>query len=110
MLDCGHEPTPSGIGTGYARMPNGETLCYDCADNAQREDLKTATRYFAYLSSDDSHVITWSGGTLGHVTYLNRNRRQTFIRMRDVHGRMWAGIGPSESGTYVSLRRIKGDR
>lgn len=110
--DCGHAIPHGGIGTGYARTADGRTLCYACADDAQREEMRTAQRFFAYLGTPaNPHsyppVVTWSGGKLGSVTYLNRNDRQTFVRVRDVHGNMWAGIGPAESGTYVSLRRIK---
>lgn len=110
-LDCGHAVTPSGIevfGTGFAvSKDTGKRYCYPCADDLQREALLTEQRWSGYLSSNERRVTTWTGGTLGTVTRCTRNSRQTFIRMTDVHGQHWAGIGPAESGTYVSLRRVR---
>lgn len=107
--DCGHEAIPQGLGTGYARTPDGRTLCYDCADNAQREDMRTADKFVAYLSSMNRSVTTWSGGVLGTVTQygVSRAAHKCYVRVVDVHGAHWHGVGPSESGTYVTLRRTK---
>lgn len=109
-LDCGHAPTPDTIGTGYAETADGRRVCYPCADDMQRAELAATPaggRFGAYLSTDGRHVTTWTGGHLATVTRLTGNRRQTFVRARDRDGRMWAGVGPAESGTYVTLRRIR---
>lgn len=109
LCDCGHEAFSEGLGTGYARTQDGRTLCYDCADEAQREDMRTADTFTAYLSTMNRSVTTWSGGVLGTVTeyHVSRAARKCYVRVTDVHGAHWYGVGPSESGTYVTLRRSK---
>lgn len=126
-LDCGHAPQPTHyapgtvvtVGServdvsgrvmfpGYAVTPDGRKVCPDCADDMQRDDMRTARRFVAYLSPDGRAVTSWTGGKLGTVTRCTGNTRQTFVRVTDVHGARWAGIGPAESGTCVSLRRVK---
>lgn len=129
VLDCGHAPQPSFwadgstytvpdtgevldmtgrvIFPGWATVPDGRNVCPDCADDMQRAEMATAKRVVAYLASDNRSVTSWTGGKLGTVTRVTSNRRQTFVRVTDTHGGHWAGIGPAESGTYVSLRRVK---
>jgi len=102
---CDRPCTPDGVGTGYARMPDGKTLCYGCADETQRADMLGSTKFTAYLGPGDHTITTWSGGVLGSVLTLTRTRTQTWITARDVHGQVWRGCGPAESGTYVSLWR-----
>lgn len=106
-LDCGHPPTDSpGLGTGYARTEEGKRICYACADDRQREEMRTANTVVAYVSTDGKRVITWSGGSLGTITAMwdGRNHRR-YVHVTDVHGAMWHGSGPQESGTYVTLHR-----
>jgi hypothetical protein len=128
VVDCGHAPAPTfyragsrvTVGAevitmtgaeimfpGYGTLPDGRRVCVDCAEETERGDMRTARRFTAYLSSDGRNVTTWTGGVLARVTRMTRNDRQTFIRARDSYGQSWAGIGPAESGTYVSLRRVK---
>lgn len=114
ILDCGHAPTPtSGSGTGYATdSTTGETKCYACADQYEIDLLRTADRFVAYLSLDSKRITTWTGGTLGTVTRATDSApaKKTYVRVTDVHGIDWYGVGPIESGTYVSLRRVKDQR
>lgn len=131
-LSCGHAPAPTfytagsvvTVGNrpvtmtgdeilfpGYAVTPDGRKICPACADSEQAAEMSRTPiggRFFAYLSSDGRNVTTWTGGVLGRVTRTTSNDRQTFVRVVDASGGHWAGIGPSESGTYVSLRRVKG--
>lgn len=52
-LDCGHPPSPHGESTtGTAHTADNREICCDCADKEQREDLRTAQTYMAYLSSN----------------------------------------------------------
>lgn len=120
VLSCGHPPTPQpsgGIGTGYATDAiTGETSCYDCASKAEIELLRHVDRFFAYLSTDNRHVVTWPGGRVGTVTrYTEDSGRWTrfgrvhrrYVQVTDVHGNRWTGTGPVENGNYVRLRRMK---
>lgn len=109
IVSCGHEAVPSGIGTGYAIMEDGKKVCYTCADDRQREAMKTADVVYGYLSQDRRSVTTWTGGTLARVTeaWTSERARKTFVRATDAQGVRWYGQGPSESGTYVKLRRAK---
>lgn len=112
-LSCGHRAAPSfyddgmTFTPGYARIPDegDRKVCYACADDMQRAEMRDAMRFAAYLSADWRSVISWTGGHLARVTRCTGNRTQTFVRAVDTHGNTWAGIGPAESGTYVNLRR-----
>lgn len=110
ILDCGHERIPAGISPGYAILPDNRRICLNCADDMEVEELKTADRYFAYLSSDNQTVTTWSGRKLGSVTHYHYSRpaKRCYVRVTDVHGVRWYGSGPLETGTYVRLHRVKG--
>lgn len=116
VLDCGHAPTDteSSMTNGIARTADDRTMCYACADDAQRADLLTESRVFAYLSGDGRKVTTWTGGELGTVTALWRDAgrwstygivHRCYVRVTDVHGQRWHGSGPVENGDYVRLRR-----
>lgn len=126
-LDCGHlaqpnyflvsgweryEHTPGqGVsGTpGYGTDPDtGRKLCYSCIHAAEVEDLRTADRFLAYVSRDHRTVTNWPGGVLGTITdYSEGNNHRRYVKVRDVHGAMWHGSGPSETGDYVNLHRSK---
>jgi len=113
-LSCGHEPSPHGPHTtGTAHTPNGREICWGCADNEQRESLKTEERWDAYLSSDGKQLTTWTGGKLADVTELwwrdgvnFGGTRRYYFRARDVHGQRWHGTSPGHS-MYARMRRSK---
>ncbi len=124
LLSCGHEPSPHGAHTtGTARRSDGSAICWTCADREQRDALKTAQTYTAYLThlkTDDGYVkasilTTWTGGHLANVTRLWQTRiggflgRQTIYRFRatDVHGQQWYGTSPGP-GMYARMHRAKG--
>lgn len=116
--DCGKVfPVQTSGGTGYARTAENKLICYSCADNREREQLKDRGRpFFAYLSSDGQRVTTWTGGELMHVTASRpcRLTRQSFTHSRDsfrsfsaidCHGGRWYGRG--SPGICVKLRAKK---
>ncbi len=111
VCDCGHEPTPDGLGSGYARTADGRTMCYLCADELQRLEMATVDRFTAYVSSDGRTLTTWSGGVLGRCTLAGRHpwsSERQYLRATDVHGNRWHGTGAP--GMYACLRRAKADR
>lgn len=111
-------------GTGYAILPDGERICYACADRMQIEELKDRSKPFcAYVSlvAKDSwlgyKITTWTGGELMRVTAARpcRLTRPSFTHDRkgymsihavDVHGGHWAGRG--SEGVAIKLRPVKG--
>lgn len=115
-LTCGHEPSPHGEHTtGTATLPDGREVCWACADDWAREDIRTGGTYFAYLSSDGRQLTTWSGGRLADVTRLSKSRHFGFygvsydvvhFRAVDVHGARWYGTSPGR-GMYARMRRAK---
>lgn len=120
MLDCGHMSTPSGCTTGYARTSDERRICYSCADDSERDALKTVERFTAYLSNGPQgnetayRLTTWTGGTLARVTSLTRGNHNIggfLYRFRavDVHGGRWYGTSPGP-GMYARMRRAKGNR
>ena len=105
------KPTPSkpnGIFSGYA--VRGEALiCYQCAENEERENLKTDRYLFAYVSRDWKQLTTWSGGILGRVVSVGSlhawSKDRRYISIIDVHGKKWHGVG--SNGMYAKLKRSK---
>jgi hypothetical protein len=128
VVDCGHVANPDfflvpdwrkyadtpGKGVtgfpGYGTDKDGKRLCYACIGRNEIESLRTENKIVAYLASDNKTVTNWPGTKLGTVTYVNvpKAARKVFVRVTDVHGGLWYGQGPAESGTYVSLRKAKG--
>lgn len=109
VLDCGHKPTEnSGLGNGVARF-EGQTMCYDCATVKLKSDALMNNHIMAYVSSDWMTITTWDGQALGKVikAHDSSDGRKTFYVCRLWDGRRWYGVGPAESGTYVSLRPYK---
>lgn len=104
-----------GGGAGYAITPDEQMICYPCADASERDRLKTAEAFGAYLSRDGKRVTTWTGGELGQVTrwnYCRLTRRSNWhgtdyrtVRVVDVHGAQWHGRG--SPGIAIKLRRAK---
>lgn len=102
-------------GTGYATLPDGERICYPCADNRQIEELRDRSKPFcAYVGN--GVISTWTGGKLMTVTRAipcalsrrsNWHDARSFksIHAVDVHGGHWAGRG--SEGVVIKLRPVK---
>ena len=109
-LDCGHVPTETtGCGTGYATTHDGRTLCYTCADDAQRANVAAANygdRITGYLSDDGATWQTWTGGHLGRVVRSGAHHafsaERYHVRVKDTQGRIWSGTGAP--GMWATLR------
>lgn len=116
--DCGHlvTPTPGSVGTGKATDPTtGRTMCYPCAEASEREKIKTADVFTAYISADGRKLTTWTGGELGTVTSLTRGRkiytkngshRLRSVTVRTPDGAEWYGRG-SDNADIITIRRKK---
>lgn len=110
---CRAEFVPSGCGTGYAVTSSGTHLCYACADEMQREEMRERTSYCAYLSGDGSSLTTWSGGQLARVVSEHkdsgtgfRGTRLTHIRAVTPDGSVWYGKGAGRN-MIISIHRSK---
>lgn len=117
VCDCGHVPAPvppGGGATGYARTHDGRTLCYPCADAAQRAEIAAAepgARHGGYLASDGRTVTTWTGGRLAYVwrewvTAEGFGGRTVRVWACDAAGGWWSGRGPGR-GMYLRLYRLR---
>jgi hypothetical protein len=118
---CGHVVSVLvGIGTGYARMADGSSLCYPCADEHERQAMRDAAAtpgaaFLAYVSSDGKSLTTWPGGILANVT--GHTVARTGWNRSQVHrwwavspdGAHWYGSNAGE-GMCIAVRRIKGTR
>lgn len=112
VCDCGHAPTPTGVGAGYATDRDGRTYCYPCADAKQAQeiaDAKPGDRSTLYVSGDGERITTWNGGSVMRVIHTgarhpfsDRFNDRRYIRAVDAHGRTWTGTGAN--GMYASLR------
>jgi hypothetical protein len=119
-LDCGHQPSPhSEHTTGTAHTTDGREICWTCADAEQREQLRTADTFTAYLTpvlTAEGHtkghaLTTWTGGHLATVTVLTCGRHNIggqLYRFRavDVHGAQWYGTSPGPQ-MYARMRKAK---
>jgi len=117
VLSCGHHPSPhSNFTTGTARTPDGREICWTCADAEQVAALLDRKPTGGYLSGDGQTVTTWTGGTLGRVTwsrpctlsrmsYTHDRKSYRSVNVRDVHGNYWTGRG--SPGVCIRLRPIK---
>lgn len=100
-------------GTGYATLRDtNERICYPCADTSERLAMRKDRKVFAYLSDDQRHVTTWTGGTLARVTWVSAPRhvgfgRRIYVNAIDATGQKWHGSGPADNGTHVRLTRTK---
>lgn len=103
-------------GSGYAVLPNGERICYACADKRQVEELKDRSKPFCAYVGRDNSITTWTGGKLMTITraWPCQLTRQSFTHDRrgylsihavDVHGGHWAGRG--SEGIAIKLRPVK---
>lgn len=114
-------PVPTEGATGYATKADDSIICYDCATKEAIEDLKIETRLTAYVSGDNKHITTWSGGRLMDVTGMCARRapfskgfrtpsgeRYYTIYATDVHGAKWIGTGTG-GGMYCRMRKLKGE-
>jgi hypothetical protein len=116
--DCGHTvtPVPGSVGTGKATDPNtGKTMCYPCAEAAEREAIKTADVYTAYVTNDGKRLTTWTGAELAKITNLATgskvHTKNGWYCMRTVHattpdGATWYGRG-SDDADVITIRRNK---
>lgn len=116
ILSCGHPPTPALNTPGWVALPpNNRHVCYPCADDWQRERMKTEMRIGAYLSGDCKELRTWTGGKLADVTRLmvRRGRYRKGPRAGEpwaryywrasAAGRHWTGV--SEGPNMVTIMR-----
>lgn len=115
LLDCGHPASAHGeTDTGYGVDPDGKKHCYECCHAKDREDMKTATSFFAYLSRDGASISNWAGRKLGTVTTSRNYKAWGFggqhwrysVRVVDLDGRRWYGTSPGP-GMYCRLRPFK---
>lgn len=116
--DCGHlvTPVPGSVGTGKATDPvTGYTRCYSCIEAHERESIKIADVYSAYVSSDGKRITTWTGATLAVVTsYSSGSKRYSndgYYRMRSIRARTpdgaeWYGSGKDDMDA-ITIHRLK---
>lgn len=108
-LACGHEPSAHGAyTTGTAHLPDGREVCTDCADEWQRDKMRTSDTLLAYLS-DHGTITTWTGGELARVTSQTVKRvgfgrtERVYLRATDSTGKRWHGCSPGPN-MYAKLR------
>jgi hypothetical protein len=121
--DCGHTvtPTPGSVGTGKATDPKtGRTMCYPCAEAAEREAIKTADTYTGYITDRDRTAFTtWTGAKLGTViaysvgspryTPTGGQVRMRSVRVRTPDGTLWYGTSGTDMDV-ITIRRLKNQK
>ncbi len=109
---CGDEFVPDGCGTGYCTIGTAK-ICYLCADESLRAEMRAGRTMTVYLSGDGSELHSWSGGALATVTVEHERPCGGFChRSTRTHvwatgeGRAWYGTGPGR-GMYLNMRPLK---
>ena len=117
-LNCGHEPSPHGEHTtGTGHTADGRELCWECCNRDERDALRTAQHYSAYLTCTEGGtyaLTTWPGGELAKVTAIWETsaggfaRGTTIYRFRavDDDGQRWYGTSPGP-GMYARMHRAR---
>jgi len=111
LCNCGHVAESDGFTTGYGETREGYRLCFACCGEDETNMLPfRLDPYVGYLSADNRRVTGWVGNTLMHVTGVSESKaaRKMYVKAVDATGAHWFGVGPRESGTYVTMRRYKG--
>lgn len=119
-LDCGHKPTDPGESlhsngrafiTGYAtNADTGKKVCYKCAAEQHRKQMRVNGKTMAYLSGDGKKITTWDGTVLsGRVTITNETKgnfgdERVYFRFT-FNGEVWSGMG--RYGMYCKAKRTK---
>lgn len=116
ILDCGHEnkdaPKPGQCGgTGYATLPDGRKICYDCA--AQNEITFMCDRGRIALYDCDNNVQNWTGRLKYLVLRARTGRHNWGIRrydkwFRGPDGAIWHGVRYGDDTQLIHCRRTKG--
>jgi len=119
-LDCGHKPAePTSLHyngvpmtTGYGSDgKTGETFCYDCAHDKERELIRKSDKVFAYLSSDGKRVQDWPGGVMSDRVCLLSEGHDNFGGYRvylrfEFEGTIFSGFAMGR-GAYLRAKRTK---
>lgn len=123
--DCGHDSTPEGLASGYARHEDGSTVCYQCAADEDYQYALAMTPtdapLFAYVkdwpTGDSARrivITTWPEVKLGYG-FMSLDRYAVHgVGGRKLHveafigGRRFWGWHYPDSGSYVRLRPYKG--
>lgn len=110
LVNCGHVAHTEGISTGFGTTAEGYTMCLPCMAKDEVEfHLPLTNVIVGYLSSDSRRVTGWPGHTLMTVerAWESKRAHKVYVHATDVHGEAWHGMGPRESGNYVTMRRNK---
>lgn len=114
VLDCGHEPTPTSLGTGYATTPNGLKVCYECAAEMERDDMFRTGKAVLYLTQkpDGTGDVTNWTGHLGWRTGPIRKGRHNIAGTRydvwfQAGGYVWWGVQYGDDHQIVHCKRLK---
>jgi hypothetical protein len=117
-LNCGHTSHPDGFAAGFARDALGYTLCYACAAESDRQELRMGRPIVAYVDDSDARpaygvparLTTWAGEYLGRVSVTDRPAAHKRYVSGYVDGIEIYGSGPIENGTYVTVHPSKACR
>lgn len=133
---CNGPCVPDGCAAGYATTQDGRTLCYPCADAAQRRDMQTADRWTAYIRTEPrpdggspcqprtryipTAITTWTGGILATIRYSDWTKSAPFYLYGRTRCTLYSGTARTEDGTFwrwtyhdtgnseiVRMRRVK---
>ena len=90
-------------------------ICYSCATVREQLMLRTARRYTAYLSTDGSRLITWTGNPLARVLTTKtarvgfadgsgRRPERWYLTAIDDWDHFWLATSPGPD-MYARMRR-----
>jgi len=119
--DCGatiRTKTGSG-GTGYARLLNGDKICYDCAAVREERHMRSTGKATLYLvkRADGWHVTDWAGHLdyyasvtvhkHGHFSPLAGYMERIDAWFIGPDGDHWHGVHKGHNNTVLHCKRLK---
>jgi hypothetical protein len=112
-LDCGHEPSPASIGTGYGTDNAGRKHCYACCAEQDKQTMRDNGRIVLYLSRDSGtgeYIVTNWPGTLRLIPYHVRQGRHNIARTRhdvwfNFEGARWHGVQYGDNTQLCHCRK-----
>lgn len=120
MSTCNHPQISDGCTTGYAVLPSGERVCYDCAAQIELADLLIHGNGYLYLSNNCAgkgtwhgwQVSNWTGKICAHVVAVTRGRHNIARSRYDAwfvlpgDDCLWHGVNIGDS-QILRCRRTK---
>lgn len=112
-LTCGHAPQPTEHSPGYGQDADGNTYCFDCCAERDRDQMRTNGRITLYLTgtAGEGRIINWPGTLTFHPYRLSKGKhniaRTRYDAWFNFEGEPWHGVQYGENTQLIHCKRSK---